>query len=123
MRLKISFLSILLIGLTTTIHFTEEKPSADNISSAQQRLEVLRKKVAETLLQPIKPSRVIKNSQEARYPTGGSEGATLSVSMSPRLSVPMRLEKYTKYGRKMSYRHKCRLCRIYKKCPRTLKNQ
>lgn len=123
MRLKISFLGVLLISLLGYICFAEENLSAENISSAQQRLEVLRKKVAETLLQPIKPSRVIKNSGEASYPTGGSTGATLSVSMSPRLSVPARLEKYTKYGRRVIYRHKCRLCRIYKKCPRTLKRQ
>lgn len=98
-----------------------EKISTDVIRPAQQRLEALREKVSEALLRPIKPSRLSQNSEEARYPTGGSVGPTLSVSVSPRLSVAPRLEKFSKRGRRLSYRHQCRMCRIYKKCPRTLK--
>ena len=101
--------------------FTSEEGSFEIVRPAQQRLEALREKVSETLLRPIKPSRVSQNGQEARYPTGGSAGPTLSVSMSPRLSVAPGLEKFSRRGRRISYRHKCRMCRIYKKCPRTLK--
>ena len=101
--------------------FSAEKDSFEAVRPAQQRLEALREKVSETLLRPIKPSRVSKNSEEARYPTGGSVGPTLSVSMSPRLSVAPSLERFSKWGRRLSYRHQCRTCRIYKKSPRTIK--
>ena len=101
--------------------FALEKSSSEDIRPAQQRLEALRERVSETLLRPIKPSRLSQNSDEAKYPTGGSVGPSLSVSMSPRLSVAPHLEKFSKRGRRLSYRHQCRICRIYKKCPRTLK--
>ena len=101
--------------------FASDKTSLDLTRPAQQRLEALREKVSETLLRPIKPSRLSQNSKEALYPTGGSTGPNLSVSMSPRLSVPSELEKFSKRGRRLSYRHQCRMCRIYKKCPRILK--
>lgn len=120
MRLKTLIFSIVLLIFCIDQINSEEKRSKDEISSAQQRLETLRRKVAETLLQPIKPSRVSSSKEESLYPTGGSQGSTLSVSMSPRLSVPAHLAHLSKYGRRVSYRHQCRLCRIYKKCPRIL---
>ena len=115
-------LVILLFCLTQIQNvFALEKSSSEYIRPAQQRLEALREKVSEALLRPIKPSRLSQNSEEARYPTGGSVGPTLSVSMSPRLSVAPNLEKFSKRGRRLSYRHQCRMCRVYKRCPRTLK--
>ena len=101
--------------------FASEKSSLELVRPAQQRLEALREKVSETLLRPIKPSRLSQNNAEAKYPTGGSSGPILSVSMSPRLSVAPDLERFSKRGRRISYRHQSRMCRIYKKCRRTLK--